>query len=226
MECKSLFVINLLIKNNMILNLNDILQLEKFYRRSLLNQLSGIRSANMIGTRSVSGVSNLAIFNSATHIGATPPYLGFLFRPLTVERHTYENIKTNNYFTVNQVTEAIHRQAHQTSAKFPAGSSEFAGTGLTEAYISSFPAPFVAESPVKIGLSYQEEHRIKANNTVFLIGKVEKIILPDDAVDEGGNIDLELLNTVGVGGLDTYYRCEKIGRYAYARVGQEVREEN
>jgi flavin reductase (DIM6/NTAB) family NADH-FMN oxidoreductase RutF len=208
----------------MTLNLDDILQLEKFYRRSLLNQISGIRSANLIGTRSIAGVSNLAIFNSATHIGATPPYMGFLFRPLTVERHTYENIKTNNYFTVNQVTEAIHQQAHQTSAKFAAEVSEFSGCGLTDVYIDAFPVPFVEESPVKIGLSFEEEHRIKANNTVLLIGKVEKIIFPDEAVDEAGNIDLELLNTVGVGGLDTYYRCEKIGRYAYARVGQEVKQ--
>lgn len=208
----------------MTLNLEDILQLEQFYRRSLLNQLSGIRSANMIGTKSEAGVSNLAIFNSATHIGATPPYMGFLFRPITVERHTYENIKANGCFTVNQVTEAIHQQAHQTSARFPQGESEFAGCGFTEEYMDGFPAPFVAESPVKIALKYEEEHLIKANSTVMLIGKIERIILPDEAVDEAGNIDLELLNTVGIGGLDTYYRCQKIGRYAYARVGQEVKE--
>lgn len=204
-------------------DLDDILQLEKYYRRSLINQLSGIRSANLIGSKNQAGISNLAIFNSATHIGATPPMLGFVFRPLTVERHTYDNIKANHYFTVNQVSEAIHQQAHQTSAKFPAGVSEFATCGLTEVYIDDFPVPFVAESQVKIGLSYQEEHLITANNTVLLIGKVEKIILPDEAVDEGGNINLEQLNTVGIGGLDTYYRCERLGRYAYARVGQEVK---
>lgn len=201
---------------------DDLLHLEKYYRISLINKLSGIRSANLIGTQDAEGRSNLALFNSVTHIGANPPYLGFLMRPLSGERHTYHNIKAHSYFTINQVTTAIHQKAHQTSANFPAGQSEFGACGLSEWYLEDFPAPFVAESPIKIGLSFQEEHLIKANNTIFMVGKIEQVLLPENLIGEDGDLNLEEADAVGIGGLDTYYRCQKLGRYQYARVNQEV----
>jgi len=78
---------------------------------------------------------------------------------------------------------------------------------------------FVAESKIQIGLSYKEEYHIKANNTVLLIGQIEKLILPDGVITEDGDLDLAALETVAVGGLDTYYSCNRLGRYGYARAG-------
>jgi len=204
-------------------NFDDIQKLEKYYRISLINKISGLKSANLIGTKSTNGISNLAIFNSVIHLGANPPLLGFIMRPLAVDRHTYSNIKENGYFTINQVSSKIHQQAHQTSAKFPNDVSEFEACGLTETYIDDFPVPFVKESRIQIGLSFQEENLIKANNTILMVGKIEKIILPDEAIDTKGDIDLEALDAMSVGGLDTYYICKRIGRYGYARVGEEVK---
>ena len=197
----------------------EIMNLAKYYKISLINKISGLRSANLIGTADKEGNTNLAIFNSVTHIGATPPLLGIVMRPLTVERHTYDNIKSLGYCTINQVNEAIHERAHQTSAKYAKGTSEFDECGLTPKYTEDFPAPFVAESKIQIGLSYKEEYHIKANNTVLLIGQIEKLILPDGVITEDGDLDHEALETVAVGGLDTYYGCSRLGRYGYARVG-------
>ena len=204
-------------------DLEDILNLEKYYRISLINKISGVRSANLIGTKTEKGLSNVAIFNSVTHIGANPPLLGFIMRPLVVDRHTYANIKENGFFTINQVSTDIHDKAHQTSANYLNDVSEFEECGLTEINIDDFPAPFVKESKVKIGLSFQEETLIKANNTILIIGRIEKLILPDDAIKEDGDIDLESLKAVGVGGLDTYYECKRIGRFDYARADKEIR---
>lgn len=195
---------------------DDILNLEKRFRTTLINNISGLKSANLIGTKSADGYTNLAIFSSVVHIGANPPYLGFIVRPLLVERHTYQNIKETGYFTINQVGEAIHRKAHLTSAKFSKEISEFEACNLTEKYIDDFPIPFVDESKIKIGLSYQEEYLIKANNTILIIGKIEKLITTKDIVDSDGHLNFENINGISVGGLDSYYKCKKIGRYQYA----------
>ncbi|MFN3195692.1 MAG: flavin reductase family protein [Chlorobiota bacterium] len=204
-------------------DLQDILNLEKFHRVSLINKMSGLRSANLIGTKGNGGVSNLAVFNSVTHIGAKPPLLGFILRPLLVERHTYDNIKENKYYTINHVNKEIHQNAHMSSAKYPSDVSEFDQCGLTEVYIDDFPAPFVEESKIKIGLSFQEEVLINSNKTILMIGRIEKIILPDEGITEDGDVDFEALDTVGIGGLDTYYECKRIDRYEYARPYNEIK---
>lgn len=203
-------------------SLTDILALEKYFRISLINKIIGYKSANLIATKSNSGITNLAIFNSVVHIGANPPLLGFITRPLQVERHTYSNIKENGFFTINQVTSDIHQSAHLTSAKYLKEESEFEKCNLTEEYFNSFPIPFVKESKIKIGLSYQEEHQISANNTILIIGKIERIIIDESAVENDGDIHLEKLDTVAVGGLDTYYTGHKIARYDYARPNKNI----
>ncbi len=203
--------------------LEDLEGLEKYYKISLLNKISGLKSANLIGSKGEQGIANLAIFNSVVHIGANPPLLGFILRPVTVERHTYSNIKENGYFTINQVTTSIHQKAHQTSAKFAKDVSEFQACGLTESYIDDFPVPFVAESKIKIGLLFQEEHLIKANDTRLMIGKIQKLILPDGVIQADGDIDLAALDSACIGGLDTYYGAERLAKYGYARANEAVK---
>lgn len=205
------------------LEYQDIMNLEKYFRISLINKISGIKSANLIGTASQTGQLNLAIFNSVFHVGSKPPYLGFMMRPLSIDRHTYSNIKETGFFTINQVGAAFHQKAHQTSAKYGGDVSEFESCELTPEYIDEFPVPFVAESQIKIGLSFQEEHLIAVNDTIIMIGQIEKLIIPRKHVSSDGDIDFEKLNLVGIGGLDTYYTCRRLDRYAYARPNEETK---
>ena len=58
----------------MIITKENILQFEKLYRTNLFNSLSGFKSANLIGTISKEGKTNLAIFSSVIHVGANPPF--------------------------------------------------------------------------------------------------------------------------------------------------------
>lgn len=201
----------------MNLNHDQILALDKYYRINLINQVSGLRSVNLIGTQNVEKETNLAIFNSVTHIGANPPCLGFIMRPLSVKRDTYDNILATQYYTVNQVPSNLVLAAHHTSAKYPSNVSEFDKTNLTAEYIDNFPAPFVKESQIKIGLSFKEEHTIKINGTRLIVGQIEKLIIADGAVEETGHIDHELLDSVTVAGLDAYYTCKKLRKETYAR---------
>ncbi len=206
-----------------VYNHSEILGLEKYFRRNLMNTVSGFKSAHLIGTANEAGQSNLAVFNSVVHIGATPPYLGFILRPTTVERHTYNNIKSTGFYTLNAITEEIHAQAHQTSAKYPVDISEFDACELEAETVEGFSVPFVTASPIKMAMSYVEEYPIQANGTILVIGKVEKLILSDGIVEETGHIDFEKLDVVSINGLDTYFRTEKLGRYAFARPNQPTR---
>ena len=206
-----------------ILDQKAILAMESRKRATLFNKISGLKPANLIATESASGTPNVALFNSVVHIGASPPYLGFILRPTTVPRHTYENIRETGVYTINAVTTQLHEQAHKTSGKFDRDTSEFASCGLTPVYHEGFKAPFVAGSPIGIGMRFEEEHLVQCNGTRLIVGAVEWLILPESGIAPDGDLSLEALHLTAIGGLDTYYRCEKIGRYAYYKPGESVR---
>lgn len=200
-----------------IFDLEDLENFERFYKVNFITKLCGIRNANLIGTTDKNGISNLAIFNSVTHIGANPPYIGFIQRPLTVPRQTYDNIKYSGFFTINQVNNSFFKKAHQTSAKYKKGISEFETCELTAQTVDDFPVPFVQESLIKIGVSFEEEHLIKCNQTILIIGKIQKVILSEKLIDEDGSILLEKANATGVAGLNTYFEINQIGKMKFAR---------
>ena len=154
----------------MLITKNNILNFEKLYRTKFVNSLSGFKSANLIGTISSEGKTNLAIFSSVIHVGANPPLMGFLMRPVSVERHTYNNIKETGHFTINHINKEIFKQAHQTSASYEKYISEFDACGLTPEFTEKIKAPYVKESKIKIGLKFVEEQNIKSNDTVFNCG--------------------------------------------------------
>jgi flavin reductase (DIM6/NTAB) family NADH-FMN oxidoreductase RutF len=204
------------------LSLDDILKMARIPRLTLINAITGFKSGNLIGTQNKAGETNLAIFSSAVHIGSDPPLIGLVTRPIVPDgktsRHTYDNIKNTGFFTLNHVSLEMIEKAHQTSASYPDGVSEFEAVGLTPQYLGLKNAPYVMESPIKMGLEYVEEYFIKANQTIMIIGKVVELILPDDCLDEQGNLDLNKAGTIAVSGLDTYHETTIIKRLPYARV--------
>ena len=80
--------------------INDLGKIKKI---NLINSCSGYKSANLIGTISKEGITNVAVFSSVTHLGSNPPTLGFILRPTTVPRDTYKNIIDTKEFTVNHI---------------------------------------------------------------------------------------------------------------------------
>ncbi|GAB2966726.1 flavin reductase [Hymenobacter coalescens] len=206
----------------------DLAGFERLYRLNLVNALSGYKPANLVGTAAAGGATNLAIFSSALHLGSDPALLGLVTRPATVPRHTYENLRATGCYTLNHVHAGFIAQAHYTSANFPAGESEFEACGLTAVFRDEFPAPYVAESRLSIGLRLAEELPIKANGTVLLIGTVEHVYVEAAALRPDGTLDLALLQDVCVSGLDGYHEVGPPVRFAYARAGhgpQRMKEE-
>jgi len=207
-----------------IITSDDLKQFEKRKRTNLINGLSGLRSANLIATLSETGNENLAIFNSVMHIGADPALMGFIMRPEVVERQTMQNIRYNKKFTINQVTEAIHKQSHLTSAKFDKETSEFEACQISPYFHQDYPIPFVKESNIKIALNLEEEILVKSNNTILVIGKVDFILLNNGILDEAGHIDFEQISGIAVNGLDTYYTAKKIAKYKFARPNMTIKD--
>jgi len=206
----------------MYLSKTDIKNTPKIKRLNIINAVSGIKSGNLIGTKSRDKQSNLAIFSSIVHLGSNPGFLGFVLRPnKEVRRHSYENILETGYYTVNHIHTNFIEQAHYTSAKFDASISEFDECGLTEEYLFDFKAPFVKESTLKIGLKYIESIPIKSTSTILVVGEIEHLIFPDSSMNEEGYIDLASIGGIGISGLNCYYELKKIKEFPYARV-QEV----
>lgn len=182
-----------------------------------INCLSGFKSANLIATQDQQGNSNLAIFSSVVHLGANPALVGFIMRPDNDERHTLNNIINTKQYTINQVSADFYHKAHQTSARYAKHQSEFEQVGLTKHYIDDIAMPFVKESHLKYAVKLKEIVPITLNNTQFIIGEITHVMCNEKAIQAGGYIDVEALQTVSVSGLDSYHSSKRLSRLSYAK---------
>jgi flavin reductase (DIM6/NTAB) family NADH-FMN oxidoreductase RutF len=199
-------------------------QLETRYRTHLINSLGGFKSVVLIGTANTAGQSNLSVFNSVVHLGANPALIGFIVRPDSVERHTWNNIETTGSYTINHIHEGIYKQAHQSSAKYSSSVSEFSEVGLTEEYKTDIHAPFVKESLVQIGLTFEQRIPIELNGTSLIIGRIRDLFFPEVSLSEDGFVDLEKAGSLAGSGLDGYFKTQRLSRLSYAKVGSFVSE--
>lgn len=205
----------------MYFNQEDIIQMDRVRRLKLINSVSGIKSANLIGTKSKSGQTNLAIFSSVLHLGSDPALMGFVVRPAgEVPRHTYRNIVAAKEYTINHVHHSFIKNAHYTSAKFDKDISEFDVCGLTPEYIEGFRIPFVLESKLKLGMQWVETIPIPSNNTLMIVGEIKHMIIPAEAITTEDDIDLSIIDGVGISGLNTYYTLNKKERFPYVRLNE------
>ncbi|WP_276088100.1 flavin reductase [Pedobacter sp. JY14-1] len=200
-----------------IINHERCSQLDKQYRINLINSLVGYRSLNLLGTQCTDGITNLCIVSSVFHMGSNPALLGLVMRPARAHNDTLRNIVSSGQYTLNNVLPDWYKQAHQTSAAYPSGISEFAICGFTEQYIDGFKAPFVAESSVRIGLDLVEVLDIAVNGTSIVIGEVTQILTADDVITSDGTLNHVVAGTLTVAGLDSYYRTAFLERLPYAK---------
>jgi flavin reductase (DIM6/NTAB) family NADH-FMN oxidoreductase RutF len=201
---------------------SEIDALDKIYRANLINSITGYKPANLIGTVSKEGITNLTIISSVFHMGSNPPLIGFMQRPVTVRRDTYDNIKETDYYTINHVHGEFIEKAHQTSARFDKDVSEFEACDISEQYLNDFIAPYVKESKVKIGMKLVEEIPIVHNGTILMIGEIVDIHLPDQCLEKDGNLDLNLVNDVCISGLSTYHKVSHKASFSYAKPNQQL----
>ncbi len=203
------------------ISLSEIIKMDKVPRLNLINSATGYKSANLIGTCSVDGIENVAIFSSVTHLGSEPPLVGFILRPTTVPRDTYKNIRETDFFTINHITEELIADAHHTSANYEQGVSEFDETNLTSEYKDSYKCPFVKGSPVQLLCKYVNEYYLKENDCIHIIASIEAIYVAEELLQKDNWVQLDKGNVVAINGLDGYALPKLIDRFEYARPKQK-----
>jgi len=190
------------------------------YRARLVNSLSGFKSANLVGTCAEDGATACCIVSSVVHLGSNPALMGVVFRPPGGDSHNYHNLKRSGCFTLSHVASDFMEAAHQTSARYPEGESEFDAVGLTpwwfEVGPERFDAPAVAESPVRMGLTVEDDMALP-NGCRFVLGAVQWVDFDAAIQVEDGFLDLARARTVCIGGLDAYHTADPIARLSYAK---------
>ena len=200
-----------------------ISEMEKIERLNLINSCTGYKSANLIATKSVDGIANVAIFSSITHLGSNPAMIGFIVRPNTVPRDTYKNIKETGFFTVNHITQKNIADAHHTSANYDSDISEFNKTDFEAEYKNDLEIPFVKDSPVQLYCKYLNEYHIKENDTIHIIATIEHLFFNENIQHKDGWLQLDKANVVTINGLDGYCLPKLIDRFQYARPNIETK---
>ncbi|PAW94704.1 flavin reductase [Mucilaginibacter sp. MD40] len=206
-----------------VISSEQIAEMEKSYRTAMMNSISGYKPINLLGTISDDGKPNLCVVSSVFHMGSNPPLLGMVIRPARPHNDSLKNIRSVKQYTLNNVQENFYVNAHQTSASYPSGVSEFKECGFNEYYLEDFKAPFVGESSVKIGLIPEQILDIDLNGTTIVIGKIQHLILDDAAVLPDGTIDHVGVGTAAGTGLDSYFLPGLLERLPYAKPGVPVK---
>ncbi|MBP9673625.1 MAG: flavin reductase [Bacteriovoracaceae bacterium] len=195
----------------------DFEKWEERYRTTLMNSLTGFKSAMLIGTTDLHKKTNLSIVTSCFHLGANPPLIGFVIRPHTVPRHTLENILETSSYTINHVTADFYQKAHQTSARYPKEVSEFDEVSLTPFYSEKIMAPYVKESPLSIGMKLIRTLTLEENEIVLVIGQIQEVRYQEGMIENDGFLNLEKTKAVCALGLDSYHETKALGRLSYAK---------
>ena len=187
------------------------------YKNNLINSISGYKSANLIGTKSKTGITNLAVFNSVIHLGSNPALLGFILRPTSIPRHSYQNMKEKGVFTINHINLDQIEDAHHTSAKYAENISEFDQTNFEAEYKADCLAPFVKRAPVQIACRYVNDYLIKENDTLLVLGAIEHLFVQEEMLLEDGYVQLDKGEVVTINGIDGYALPQLLARFPYAR---------
>jgi len=195
----------------------DLQAMDRYQRANFVNCLGGFKPATLIVTQNQSGLSNVALFTNIVHLGADPALIGFINRPKEATPHTLANIESTGFFTMNHVGIDQLEAAHQTSAKYPDGVSEFDHVALTEHARLEFSVPFVAGSPVQLGMKLVDIMPIKHNGTYLVIGELACAFLDESHVATDGFIDLAEAGSLAVSGLQGYYQPKFLQKLGYAR---------
>ena len=196
---------------------SDLQAMDRYVRANFVNCLSGFKPAALIVSQDKNGLSNVALFNNIVHLGADPALIGFINRPREATPHTLGNIESTGYYTINHINTPQISAAHQTSAKYPTGVSEFEKVELVEQFRPEFSIPFVEGSPAQIGLRLVEILPIQQNGTYLVIGELQCAFLEEAHVSADGFVDLAEAGAVSTLGLQGYYQPKFIQKEGYAR---------
>lgn len=176
---------------------------------ALMTSLLVPRPIAWTGTRSASGVDNLAPFSYFMGVGSRPPSLA-----LSVSRgrrgalkDTARNILETGVFTVSMVSASLAERMNATSATLPPEVSEFDACGLTPVLGRCVAAPRPAEAAV--GMECRLWRALDLESTHLFVGEILLFHLDAAVLAPGGEVDAAALDPLA-----------RLGGTLYATLGR------
>jgi len=178
----------------------------------LLTGLVVPRPIGWVGSRSSSGVNNLAPYSFFNAVSGDPPTV--LFSPGQgpgVRRDTADNVKASGEFTVNIVTDEVAEAMNATAASLSADEDEFEHAGLTPVPGVVVNAPRVAEAKAQLECRLAQDLHIgrEGGGSWLFIGEVVAFHVNKDLLD-GTRVDQRALAAVGRHAGNLYSRTHEI----------------
>lgn len=174
-----------------------------------------------VSTVGPSGVTNLAPFSFFNGVSAKPAALCFSAvnnRDGSL-KDTIRNIEATGQFVVNVVPAALAEVMNQTSFEYPADESEIDAVGIEVVPSQIVSPPRVKASPIQIECQLIQVVKVgdgpAAGNLV--VGQILVAHIDDAVLNAAGEIDPDLLDTIGRMGASDY--CWTRQRFALPRPG-------
>jgi len=153
-----------------------------------------------VGTRSATGLNNLAPFSFYNCFSAAPPIVGFssIPRPDGRNKDTLQNVQENPCFTLSCVSHALVQQMSKSAATLDPGEDEFVYAGVTAAEASHINAPYVGEALLVFECTLHDIIRFgdRPGAGNLILGQIRHIHIRDDLY-QNGRVDFETLDPVG-----------------------------
>lgn len=145
------------------------------------------------------GVANLAPFSFFNVATTTPPVLMFSVtkfddRKVDFFKDTHRNIRETEEFVVHVVTRSLLETMNETSARLPAGESEFDHAGVERAESTVVDPPRVEEADVAFECTLHEI--VPVGKSALVMGDIVHAHV-DDSVTTDGKLDVTKLDAVG-----------------------------
>lgn len=153
-----------------------------------------------VGSRSASGLNNLAPFSFYNCFSAQPPIIGFstIPKPGGRPKDTLDNIRANPGFTLSCASHALVKQMSKSAALLEAGESEFDYAELTAAEAVHVNAPYVGEALLVFECSLHDiiSFGDQPGSGKLILGQIRHIHIRDELY-ENGRVDFGTIDPVG-----------------------------
>lgn len=181
----------------------------------LLTNLIVPRPIAWITTQTEQGVVNLAPFSFFNVVGSAPPCVVFSvgLNGAGEPKDTARNVRDNDEFVVNLVTEDLFGAMNLSAADFPSEESELSAARLHTAPSVRVKVPRVEESQVSLECRLHSELTLGAS--MLFIGEVVMFHVADELI--GPRMHIENFAPIGRLGSPSVY-CRTTDRFDVARV--------
>ncbi len=189
-------------------------RLERQARTTLINSLSGVRTAFIAITADSQGRLNASTLTNVTHVGAHPAQMSILFRPDNGKRHTLQNFLNGSPLTLVCMPFNKLNLVHEVSMNAPKGTFELDVLEASTCHVEGCPHPLPKDYLYAISLDFVERFTLN-NGCIYTVGQINSIATGAAlTVDEEGQIYFDAPPTLAIG-LQQYTTTETAIKLPY-----------